>query len=102
MTQFGHSNRADKTTGIQSELAPIRTFVLYRWEDERIFGYEVTHKPYPASTEGYECTHIVLGKRARFAFISHDPSITRRECIHFGSALVNGTFTVFHCDLSEV
>jgi len=99
--QFQPSNPSNQTGGIQSAVPPIRTFVIWN-EDTRPHGYEIDWKPYPASTDGYEYTHLIFGKRARFCFVSHDGSISRSDCIYFGSALVNGTVTVFHCDLSEV
>ncbi len=102
MKQFTNSNHNASSQGIQSELPKIRTFVLSRVEDERLHGWEIDWKPYPASTEGYECTHLVFGVRARFCFVSHDSGITRAECIHFGSALVNGTFAVFHVNLEPI
>ena len=99
--QFQPSNRTEDKQQIQSELPPIRTFVIWN-EDNKPHGWEIDWKPYPASTNGYEYTHLVFGKRARFCFVSHDGSVSRADCIAFGSALVNGTFTVFRCDLSEV
>lgn len=101
MKQFKPSNPTHQQQPIQSELPPIRTFVIWN-NDDRPHGYEVTHKQYPASTDGYEFTHIIFGKRARFCFVSNDGSISRADCIAFGSALVNGTVTIFRCDLSLV
>jgi hypothetical protein len=101
MKQFQGSNHSNRQQPIQSELPPIRTFEIWN-NDDRPYGYEITHKPYPASANGYEYTHLVFGKRARFCFVSHDGSISRTDCIAFGSALVNGTFTVFHCDLTPI
>lgn len=102
MKQFQATNTGQQAKGIQSELPAIRTFVVYRYEDERLYGYEVEHKPYPASTEGYEFARCIFGKRGRFCFVSHDGSIAYSELLHFGSALVNGTFSVFKCDLSSI
>lgn len=102
MKQSQSSNQEKKPTPIQSELPAIRTFYVYRREDVRLYGWEIEHKPYPASTQGYEFTNLVFGKRARFCFVSNDGSITRAECIHFGAALVNGTYAVFHVDLKGV
>jgi len=99
--QFQPYNPSNHKQPIQSELPPIRTFVIWN-EDTKPHGYEIDWKPYPASTNGYEYTHLVFGKRARFCFVSHDGSVSRDDCIHFGSALVNGTFAVFHCDLKGV
>jgi hypothetical protein len=101
MKQFQPSNSTDQTGGIQSELPPIRTFVIWN-EDTKPHGYEITWKSYPASINGYEYTHNIFGKRARFCFVSNDGSISRADCIHFGSAVVNGTIRVFHCDLSSI
>jgi len=99
--QFQPSNRSNQDQPIQSDLPPIRTFVIWN-EDNRPHGWEYTYKPYPASTEGYEYTHLVFGKRARFCFVSHDGSVSRADCITFGSALVNGTYAVFRCDLKGI
>ena len=99
--QFQGSNTSNHDRPIQSEVPPIRTFVIWN-NDDRPFGYEVTHKPYPASTNGYEYTHLVFGKRARFCFVSDDGSISRADCITFGSALVNGTYSVFHVNLEGI
>lgn len=101
MKQSQHSNTQGRFEPIQSELPTIRTFVIWN-NDDKPHGYEITHKPYPASTDGYEYTHIVFGKRARFCFVSDDGSISRADCIAFGSALVSGTFTLFRCDLSSI
>jgi len=101
MKQFQPSNTSNHNAPIQSELPPIRTFVIWN-EDTKPHGWEVTHKPYPASTSGYEYTHLVFGKRARFCFVTDDGSISRSDCIAFGSALVNGTYSVFHCDLKGI
>jgi len=101
MKQFQGSNPSDRQQPIQSELPPIRTFVIWN-EDTKPHGYEITWKSYPASANGYEYTHLIFGKRARFCFVSDDGSISRADCITFGSALVNGTFTVFHCDLTPI
>lgn len=99
--QFQGYNPKQDGQPIQSELPQIRTFVIWN-EDTKPHGWEVTHKPYPASTGGYEYTHLVFGKRARFCFVTDDGSISRSDCIAFGSALVNGTYSVFHCDLKGI
>jgi len=99
--QFQPYNPREAGQGIQSELPPIRTFVIWN-EDDHSRGYEITHKPYPKSTNGYEFTHLVLGRRARFCFVTHDNSIRRADCITFGSALVAGTISVFHIDLKGI
>jgi len=99
--QFQPSNPSNHPEPIQSELPTIRTFVIWN-HDDKPRGWEITHKPYPTSTDGYEYTHLVFGKRARFCFVSNDGSISRSDCIAFGSALVNGTCTVFRTDLSKI
>jgi len=97
--QFQSSNPSNQAQPIQSELPVVRTFEI--WEsDGRHVGYEITHEPYPQSTRGHEFTHIVFGKRARFAFVCDDNNISRADCIAFASAMVNGTYTVFHLDLN--
>jgi hypothetical protein len=99
--QFQPYNPREAGQGIQSELPPIRTFIIWN-EDDHSRGYEIIHKSYPASISGHEYTHLIFGKRARFAFASHDGSVSRTDCITFASALVNGTVTVFHIDLKGI
>jgi len=99
--QFQPYNRTNPSGGIQSELPVVRTFEI--WEsDGRHVGYEITHEQYPASTRGHEFTHLVFGKRARFAFVCDDNNISRADCIAFASAMVNGTYSVFHLDLKGI
>lgn len=99
--QFQPSNQTNRHQPIQSELPPIRTFVIWN-NDDRPHGYEITHKQYPASTDGYEFTHLVFGNRARFCVVSNDGSVSRADAIYFCSAVFNGTVTVFRCDLSSI
>ncbi len=99
--QFQPSNPSNHNQSLQSELPAIRTFVIWN-EDDKPHGWEIDWRPYPASTDGYEYTHLILGKRARFCFVSHDGSVSRADCLAFGSALVNGAYSVFHVDLKGI
>lgn len=99
--QFQPSNPSNRHQTIQSELPPIRTFVIWN-HDDKPRGWELTWKSYPSSTDGYEYAHLIFGKRARFCFVSHDGSISRADCIAFASAVVNGTVSVFRTDLIDI
>lgn len=79
----------------------IRTFEVY-FVEGKIYGHEITHKPYPRSADGFDVSHVLIGKSAAFCIVSSDRSVNRPLAIHFAAAIQNRTFKTFSVDISKV
>jgi len=82
-------------------ITPIRTFEAWMVEG-KMYGREIDHKPYPATTDGFNTTHLLIGKGASFCIVSHDRRIDRALAIRFATAIQGRAFETFNIDLTKV